>query len=49
MVQVYHQSGIAGFHIEDQVMNKRCGHLKGKQLVDLAYVFCHHKQGQADK
>jgi 2-methylisocitrate lyase-like PEP mutase family enzyme len=35
MVQVYHQSGIAGFHIEDQVMNKRCGHLKGKQLVDL--------------
>ncbi len=35
MVQVYHQSGIAGFHIEDQVTNKRCGHLAGKQLVDM--------------
>lgn len=49
MVQVYHQSGIAGFHIEDQVMNKRCGHLKGKQLVDLAYAYDYHEQGQADK
>lgn len=35
MVQVYHQSGVAGFHIEDQVSNKRCGHLKGKEVVDL--------------
>ncbi|KAK8049383.1 hypothetical protein PG994_011113 [Apiospora phragmitis] len=35
MVQVYHQSGVAGFHIEDQVANKRCGHLKGKVVVDM--------------
>ncbi|KAK7989386.1 cytochrome P450 oxidoreductase GliF [Apiospora arundinis] len=35
MVQVYHQSGVAGFHIEDQVANKRCGHLKGKAVVDM--------------
>ncbi|OAA57991.1 Pyruvate/Phosphoenolpyruvate kinase [Niveomyces insectorum RCEF 264] len=35
MVQTYDQCGIAGFHIEDQVTQKRCGHLKGKQVVDL--------------
>ncbi|KAK7964954.1 hypothetical protein PG996_000684 [Apiospora saccharicola] len=35
MVQVYHQSGVAGFHIEDQVANKRCRHLKGKAEVDM--------------
>ncbi len=29
----YHRSGAAGFHIEDQVFPKRCGHLDGKQLV----------------
>lgn len=26
--------GVAGFHIEDQVVNKRCRHLKNKELVD---------------
>ncbi|ETS86110.1 hypothetical protein PFICI_04135 [Pestalotiopsis fici W106-1] len=35
MVQMYDQCGVAGFHIEDQVANKRCGHLEGKQLVDM--------------
>ena len=35
MVQMYDQCGIAGFHIEDQVTMKRCGHLEGKQLVDM--------------
>ncbi|CAL5872637.1 uncharacterized protein PFLUO_LOCUS6903 [Penicillium psychrofluorescens] len=30
----YARSGVAGFHIEDQVQTKRCGHLSGKQLVD---------------
>jgi 2-methylisocitrate lyase-like PEP mutase family enzyme len=33
-VTQYIISGVAGFHIEDQVVNKRCGHLGGKQLVD---------------
>lgn len=28
-------AGVAGLHIEDQVMSKRCGHLLGKELVDL--------------
>ena len=35
MLRLYDQAGIAGFHIEDQIQNKRCGHLKGKQLVPL--------------
>ncbi|KAL4890048.1 Pyruvate/Phosphoenolpyruvate kinase-like domain-containing protein [Aspergillus ambiguus] len=30
----YARSGVAGFHIEDQVQTKRCGHLGGKILVD---------------
>lgn len=30
----YARSGVAGFHIEDQVQTKRCGHLSGKILVD---------------
>jgi len=32
-VSAYIRAGIAGFHIEDQVQNKRCGHLQGKELV----------------
>ncbi|CAG8877971.1 unnamed protein product [Penicillium nalgiovense] len=35
MVQMYDSCGVAGFHIEDQVTNKRCGHLKGKEVVDM--------------
>lgn len=33
-VSQYIRGGVAGFHIEDQVQNKRCGHLKGKKVVD---------------
>ena len=35
MVQAYDRAGIAGFHIEDQIQMKRCGHLQGKVLVDM--------------
>jgi 2-methylisocitrate lyase-like PEP mutase family enzyme len=31
--EAYIRSGVAGFHLEDQVQSKRCGHLLGKQLV----------------
>ncbi|EME82759.1 uncharacterized protein MYCFIDRAFT_36325 [Pseudocercospora fijiensis CIRAD86] len=32
-VHSYARSGVAGLHIEDQVQEKRCGHLSGKLLV----------------
>jgi len=32
-VKQYIRAGVAGFHIEDQVQNKRCGHLQGKKVV----------------
>ena len=35
-VAQYIRAGVAGLHLEDQVVNKRCGHLKGKQLVDIS-------------
>lgn len=34
-VEQYARSGVAALHIEDQVQTKRCGHLRGKELVDL--------------
>ncbi|MFO0800050.1 MAG: methylisocitrate lyase [Gemmataceae bacterium] len=33
-VRLYEAAGVAGVHLEDQVMPKRCGHLAGKSLVD---------------
>lgn len=32
-VKAYARAGVAGLHIEDQVQEKRCGHLSGKLLV----------------
>ncbi|KAK4935181.1 hypothetical protein LTR10_023712 [Elasticomyces elasticus] len=34
-VQLYEHAGVAGLHIEDQVFPKRCGQLKGKDVVDM--------------
>jgi methylisocitrate lyase len=34
----YHAAGAAGFHIEDQVFPKRCGHLDGKSLVAVNHM-----------
>jgi 2-methylisocitrate lyase-like PEP mutase family enzyme len=34
-VREYEQAGVAGLHIEDQVMPKKCGHLAGKEVVPL--------------
>jgi 2-methylisocitrate lyase-like PEP mutase family enzyme len=33
-VRAYARAGVAALHIEDQAFPKRCGHLKGKQIVD---------------
>ena len=30
----YIQAGVAALHLEDQVVNKRCGHLKNKEIVE---------------
>lgn len=35
-VQAYEQAGVAGLHLEDQVMPKKCGHTEGKQIVPAA-------------
>jgi 2-methylisocitrate lyase-like PEP mutase family enzyme len=32
-VKAYARAGVAGLHIEDQVQEKRCGHLSGKLVV----------------
>ncbi|KIX93460.1 uncharacterized protein Z520_10880 [Fonsecaea multimorphosa CBS 102226] len=32
-VAQYIQAGVAGLHLEDQVANKRCGHLRNKELA----------------
>ncbi|MCJ1279020.1 hypothetical protein MMC21_006841 [Puttea exsequens] len=34
-LQQYVTAGVAGFHIEDQILQKRCGHLQGKEVVDI--------------
>jgi methylisocitrate lyase len=33
-VRLFESAGVAGIHLEDQEMPKRCGHLSGKQLVE---------------
>jgi methylisocitrate lyase len=33
-VHLFENAGVAGIHLEDQVMPKRCGHLAGKKLVE---------------
>jgi carboxyvinyl-carboxyphosphonate phosphorylmutase len=35
-VREYERAGVAGIHLEDQAMPKRCGHLSGKVLVPAA-------------
>lgn len=38
-VQQYEQAGVAGIHIEDQIMPKKCGHMTNKQVVDADEMF----------
>lgn len=32
-IRLFESAGVAGLHLEDQVMPKRCGHLSGKELI----------------
>ena len=34
-VREYEKSGVAAFHIEDQVSPKKCGHYEGKEVIGL--------------
>jgi 2-methylisocitrate lyase-like PEP mutase family enzyme len=34
VVQYFEEAGIVGVNIEDQLMPKRCGHMRGKELVE---------------
>src|SRR5206468_3169561 len=33
-VKLFENAGVAGIHLEDQHLPKRCGHLSGKALID---------------
>src|SRR5246127_1331419 len=35
-VREYEKSGVAGFHMEDQVAPKKCGHYEGKEVIPTA-------------
>ena len=35
-VRDYERTGVAGFHLEDQVSPKKCGHYEGKQVISKA-------------
>lgn len=37
-VQLYLAAGLAGMHIEDQQLPKRCGHLDGKKLISKEHM-----------
>lgn len=43
----YIRAGVAGFHIEDQLLQKRCGHLKGKQVVEREEYYSRIRAAQA--
>ncbi|KAF2466296.1 Phosphoenolpyruvate/pyruvate domain-containing protein [Lindgomyces ingoldianus] len=38
-VAAYHRSCVSAIHIENQIKTKRCGHLRGKEIVD-DNIFC---------
>lgn len=48
-VRSYIRAGVGGFHIEDQVMNKRCGHLKGKKVVPADEFYTRLRAAKAAK
>jgi len=35
-VREYEKSGVAAFHVEDQVSPKKCGHYEGKEIITIA-------------
>ena len=48
-VQVFEAAGLAGLHLEDQELPKRCGHLSGKSLVSSDAMVAKLKAAVASK
>lgn len=48
-VKQYIRAGVAGFHIEDQVALKRCGHLQGKKVVPREEFYVRIRAAKAAK
>lgn len=48
-VKHYIRANVAGFHIEDQVLTKRCGHLSGKKVVSLDVYLSRIRAAKAAK
>ena len=49
VVQYFEEAGIVGVNIEDQVMPKRCGHMRGKELISLGEMCKKIEAGQKAK
>jgi methylisocitrate lyase len=48
-VRLFENAGVAGIHLEDQLLPKRCGHLSGKQLVDREVMVAKIRAAKAAK
>ncbi|CAD6587516.1 MAG: hypothetical protein ASARMPRED_003167 [Alectoria sarmentosa] len=48
-VNQYIRANVAGFHIEDQLLTKRCGHLTGKKVVSREIYLSRIKAAKAAK
>ena len=46
VVQYFEEAGIVGVNIEDQVMPKRCGHMRGKELISVGEMCKKIEAGQ---
>jgi 2-methylisocitrate lyase-like PEP mutase family enzyme len=49
VVQYFEEAGIVGVNIEDQVMPKRCGHMRGKELISVGEMCKKIEAGQKAK
>lgn len=48
-VAAFERAGLAGLHIEDQIADKKCGHLSGKKLITTAHMSAKIKSAAAAK
>jgi len=48
-VRMFESAGVAGIHVEDQILPKRCGHLSGKNLVETSVMVAKIRAGVSAK